>query len=878
MGPEAISVSSRRSVQAAEAGGERVPVVPLITVVIEHQGDAVLRDRLVRGAEVLSDMGDLLVARADMGLVEKLREQGLSVSMLEGIGSDDELFWIDRSKLPEVALSPARELYAKGDRSLVALEQGCLLDVDGHDVRASCHSGHERIATKPIAPLRTLRFDSAAPVARGRVALGTADPRIQALVDQVDDANLESWVVTISSSFSRNSTQAGFIDAARNQIVARLQVLGFSPTLQAFDSGHGDNIVLEIPGQTNPASYVVLGAHYDSRNLSGATQSAPGADDNATGSSALLEIARILSTAGTFENTWRLVWFAGEEYGLLGSEFNADQSASAGHDIIAMLNTDMNAYRAPGDVRDCDFVINNTSSSLRSFCAATSALYVPSWASVEGSLTAGTSDHASYNSAGFPAAFFFEDAGQYYSQIHTASDAYPTSTNDFLLAEMITKGILASAAVLADPIDLAIAHVPLSDTTDAVGPYTVVAQVSTPGGGSVQTVELHYSGNGGSSFTTVPMTPSGSDYVADIPALGSPLTIQYFITASDDQGGAESLPEGADVGLGDPFEFFVGTRTFILLEGFETAGDNGWTHGQIQTQDDWQRGTPNGSCGDPPSAYAGTRVWGNDLAPSGFNGCYANNVSNWLRSPVVNCSAASNVHLQLRRWLQVESGQFDQATIRINGTTVWQNPFADDLLDDGWTSFSLDVSALAAGNSSVQIEFRLVSDGGLTFGGWNVDDVALVELGPGDSTPPPFTYCTGKTNSEGCVPFLTFTGGPSVSSATAFRIVANDVVENQIGFLLYTINGKSNLDFHGGKLCVKTPFTRLLPAKSSGNTAAAPCKGELSVNFNNRIQSGSDPDLTVGQRVHAQWRQRDPFLGDGFNDGLSNGIQFVIAP
>ncbi len=141
-----------------------------------------------------------------------------------------------------------------------------------------------------------------------------------------------------------------------------------------------------------------------------------------------------------------------------------------------------------------------------------------------------------------------------------------------------------------------------------------------------------------------------------------------------------------------------------------------------------------------------------------------------------------------------------------------------------------------------------------------------------------FTYCSGKVNSLGCAPFLTFTGRPSASSTTAFNVTGNDFLPNEAGYLLYSVNGKANLNFHGGKLCVKTPFARFLPPKTAKNTGGAPCTGILRRNFNARIQSGSDPSLSVGQRVNAQFFQRDPADTFGFGDALSDGIQFVIEP
>ncbi len=141
----------------------------------------------------------------------------------------------------------------------------------------------------------------------------------------------------------------------------------------------------------------------------------------------------------------------------------------------------------------------------------------------------------------------------------------------------------------------------------------------------------------------------------------------------------------------------------------------------------------------------------------------------------------------------------------------------------------------------------------------------------------PELYCTGKTNSMGCVPFLVTSGFASATSSAPFSIRAEDVLPGEAGFLLYAFK-KSNLNFHGGKLCVKTPITRLLPPKVAKTTGAPPCTGFVNRNFNGAVQSGNDPLLTAGQTVYAQWRLRDPLDPAGFGDGLSNGVRFLICP
>ena len=78
-------------------------------------------------------------------------------------------------------------------------------------------------------------------------------------------------------------------------------------------------------------------------------------------------------------------------------------------------------------------------------------------------------------------------------------------------------------------------------------------------------------------------------------------------------------------------------------------------------------------------------MWGNDLGMSGWNGAYANNINNWLRSPIIDCSGQTGVHLSFQRWLTVEDGIYDQARIKVNGTQVWVNPGGTgDLIDTSW--------------------------------------------------------------------------------------------------------------------------------------------------------------------------------------------------
>lgn len=77
----------------------------------------------------------------------------------------------------------------------------------------------------------------------------------------------------------------------------------------------------------NTTATVLLSAHYDSRGSFGSTR-APGGDDDGSGVTALLGIARAIAHRGvTFRSNVELVAFAGEEQGLLGSRAYSRMSA-----------------------------------------------------------------------------------------------------------------------------------------------------------------------------------------------------------------------------------------------------------------------------------------------------------------------------------------------------------------------------------------------------------------------------------------------------------------------------------------------------------------------------------------------------------------------
>ncbi len=190
------------------------------------------------------------------------------------------------------------------------------------------------------------------------------DPDIAALVKEVSPARIEATIGTLVSFHTRHTlsdpeNEKKGIGAARRWIEAefsriakesggRLQVsldeFVQPPTARVPKPTTVVNVVATLPGE-QPASkdrlYVVSG-HYDSRvtDVMDAESFAPGANDDASGTAAVIELARVMSTR-KFDATIVFLAVAGEEQGLLGSTHWAENAKSKGLDVAAMISNDI---------------------------------------------------------------------------------------------------------------------------------------------------------------------------------------------------------------------------------------------------------------------------------------------------------------------------------------------------------------------------------------------------------------------------------------------------------------------------------------------------------------------------------------------------------
>lgn len=170
------------------------------------------------------------------------------------------------------------------------------------------------------------------------------------------------------------------------------------------------NVIGIKPGASSSNATFIICAHYDSIALTGALGLAPGADDNGSGTAAVLAAAEVLSDY-EFNYTIRFIAFSGEEQGLRGSTHYANNAKTAGENISAVINLDMIAYNPdPGsgiveankntnaDVNDLVIYTNQTAQKYDS---------IINLDVVMGSVT-GNSDHASFGPQ-YKAIHLFED-------------------------------------------------------------------------------------------------------------------------------------------------------------------------------------------------------------------------------------------------------------------------------------------------------------------------------------------------------------------------------------------------------------------------------------------------------------------------------------
>jgi Zn-dependent M28 family amino/carboxypeptidase len=223
----------------------------------------------------------------------------------------------------------------------------------------------------------------------------------QLLEDRMQAANTFQHIVKLNVA-PRVWKTPGY-DAGAAYVLEQLRAAGWDVRIEEQHGGGGwggsgtlKNIVAERKGTAPDAErkLVVCGAHLDP------VRGAPGANDNGSGSSTLIELAKSFNGIDT-ANDIRLVWFDGEEEGLLGSRAYAKAHTEELKRAVGMINMDM--VGSPNGVIGYDLGIH-TSSAVSD--AMRGVLLRTGIAGVEHQERHSRSDHASFDNIGVPALDF----------------------------------------------------------------------------------------------------------------------------------------------------------------------------------------------------------------------------------------------------------------------------------------------------------------------------------------------------------------------------------------------------------------------------------------------------------------------------------------
>ena len=219
------------------------------------------------------------------------------------------------------------------------------------------------LVTRPTwTPAATLGYAAAGPAGARELGITPApagDSQVLRILEQVESDRLMSHIRTLQDFHTRHvnsdqTSESEGIGAARAYLSGQFETYrkASQGRLYTFDlpfeaittdgmrsSQH--NIVAVIQGQEIGAGTFIVGAHYDSIGLplDSSTVYAPGANDNASGVAAVLELARIMSR-DSYRSTIMFVLFSAEEVGRQGSRAFAAWINADGADVVGMINVD----------------------------------------------------------------------------------------------------------------------------------------------------------------------------------------------------------------------------------------------------------------------------------------------------------------------------------------------------------------------------------------------------------------------------------------------------------------------------------------------------------------------------------------------------------
>jgi leucyl aminopeptidase len=250
---------------------------------------------------------------------------------------------------------------------------------------------------------------------------------VNPLLNEVDSTNIYELIGGLSSYTTRYYTSTTGVQAVQWWASQYRSYAGGRSYIQVEEYQHSwaqRSVIARIIGSTYPDEYVILGGHIDSTS-SGST--APGADDDASGSATVMEVFRVIVDSGLRpERSIEFHAYSAEEVGLLGSQDIANYYASIDVNVVAMMQFDMTGYVRAGTTRTIGVVTDFTTPAVTNFIRACATEYLRGRVGFTNTQCGyACSDHASWYRAGYSDGFVFES-------IFSNSNPYIHSPNDLL--------------------------------------------------------------------------------------------------------------------------------------------------------------------------------------------------------------------------------------------------------------------------------------------------------------------------------------------------------------------------------------------------------------------------------------------------------------
>jgi hypothetical protein len=575
------------------------------------------------------------------------------------------------------------------------------------------------------------------------------DPDIVAIVSQVSETEYTAYIQRLQDFVTRYS-RSDSCRAAEQWAADTFSEMGLETDfIPYYYTGKNQyNVVGRQVGTVYPDSIYIIVAHMDATSHN-PWQSAPGAEDNGSGSACVLEAARVLSQH-RFDCTIEYVLVTGEEQGLLGSQAYANYCFNEGYNLAGVLNFDMISYAGSYGWDTNIYADQNfpAEMALADLLAQLTDDYTDAYSIRED--TDGPvfgSDHYYFSFFGYPAPFSIDaqlwGAPDWYPWYHTTNDQISRLDLDF--GTEVVKGGVAALAALANvsaPFILQFEYP--NSVLSMIDPETGAAfRVDVnPGTSEPEPASgmLHYSTGG--DYTSVPMDVLASNsYNAVFPPLDAGEVVSFYISAETDSNVVVTDPQNA------PSITYIAYSAFdhsVIYED-DFSSNKGWSG--LGGQAEWTIGVAVGGKGhdytgvpDPTTDHSlssDNQVLGNDLTVEDGDSDPNIDDTYWITSPIINCSGYVGVNLRFFRWLGVGGNNDDilvgldndkayiQAYDGNNWTTIFTNgPLGTD--DMIWREKTYDISSMADGNHDFRLRFGLgTTNGRLDFCGWNIDDLEI---------------------------------------------------------------------------------------------------------------------------------------------------------